>query len=141
MLKNSASRVFLLGLALMSPVLGFCQDASKAPWGKSTEEIVKTQRLQVESGRGYYEPDALKKEGDLITFKVFKSFDPSAKDVGVSYAINCASEEISSAMGDGPNAQWKTPVRMLAGEPFYSFAKKQCGWGPGFGSRVKSLFD
>jgi hypothetical protein len=141
MLKISGRSLILLASFLILPVAGFCQDAPKVQWGKSTEEVAKSQRVQVESGRGYYEPDALKKEGDTISFRVFKSFDSSLKDAGVNYLINCSSQEISSAVGEGPSAQWKTPVRMLAGEPFYTFAKNQCGWGPGFGAKIKSFFD
>ena len=130
-----------LSFSLASP-LAVAQEASKVQWGKNVEEVAKTMRLPVEPGRGYYDPAALKKENDILTVKVFKFQDPNPKDKGVSYMINCGSQEIASSdNADSPEAKWTPPMHMLAGEPFFSFARKECGWGPGFGSKIKSLFD
>jgi hypothetical protein len=141
-IMRNQSYVVFLAFTLLAPVPGLCQNEIK--WGapkEAAKEGVKPMRTPMEGMKTYYEPEAVKKDGGIVYFKMFNSYDPADKEAGVSYAVNCSTQEISSATGEGASVKWNAPERVLAGESMYAFGKKMCGWGPGFGSKIKSLFD
>ncbi len=120
-------------LAFALPTAGLCED--KIPWGDSAG--TKKLRTQVDGMKTFYDPEAVKKDGGAVYFKMYSAADPAAKDEGVDYAINCKTQEVAMKAGE-----WKKPERVLPGEQLYPIAKKLCEWGPGFFERAKKgLFD
>ena len=81
----------------------------------------------------FYEPDTVKKEGEIFFLKMYPSHDPMSKVAGTEYSINCATQEIGIKQQSG---EWDQPFRVLAGEQLYPIAKKLCKWGPGFWKKL-----
>lgn len=117
--------VALALLALSLAVPGFCQSAAPPE--------AKPARTQVDGMKTFYEPDAVKKEGEVLSFRMYPSHDPLSKVAGTEYSINCKTQEISIRQKSG---EWDQPLRVLAGEQLYPIAKKLCGWGPGFWNKL-----
>lgn len=129
----------LLPLALLLPIAALAadDDTSKPQWGKTEQSAAKL-RTQVDGMNTYYDPEALKKDGDVYFVRVYNSYDPQVKETGTDYAINCATQEIATASG----GQWGKPQRILGGEAMYAFGKKLCDWGPGwFSKAIKAVTD
>lgn len=121
---NRANFTFaLIALSLAAP--GFCQSAALPE--------TKPMRTQVDGMKTFYEPDAVKKEGEVLSFKMYPSYDPMSKVAGTEYSINCKTQEISIRQKSG---EWDKPFRVLAGEQLYPIAKKMCDWGPGFWKKL-----
>lgn len=126
---NIVQPIFLL-LALAMPLVGHCD--GKAPWSENTKQY----RAPVEGMKTFYEPEAVTKDGEVVYFRMYSSRDPTVREEGVEYSINCKSEEFTSKVGE-----WKPPTRVLPGEQMYPIAKKLCGWGSGLGVTIKKFFD
>jgi len=120
--------LFLLLCTLST--IGHCDDQPR--WGDSAKPM----RTPVEGMKTYYEPEAVKKDDEVVYFRMYATRDPAMREEGIEYSINCKTEEFSSKAGD-----WKKPVRILPGEQMYPLGKKLCGWGSGIGTTLKKIFD
>lgn len=120
--------LFLLAASL--PAIGHCD--GKPQWG----ETAKTMRTPVDGMKTFYDPEAVKKDDEVVSFRMYATRDPAAREEGIEYSINCKTEEFSSKAGE-----WKKPVRVLPGEQMYPIGKKLCGWGSGIGTTLKKIFD
>lgn len=129
-MPTNAIKSLLLLLAIALPSAGHCD--GKAPWG----EAAKQYRPPVDGMKTFYEPEAVTKDGDALYFRMYSNSDPAVREEGVEYSINCKTEEFTSKAGE-----WKSPTRVLPGEPMYPIAKKLCEWGTGFGATIKKFFD
>jgi len=119
---------FLLLFTL--PGIGLCDGSPR--WG----EAAKPMRTPVEGMKTFYEPEAVKKDEEVVYFRMYTTRDPATREEGVEYSINCKTEEFSSKAGE-----WKKPVRILPGEQMYPMGKKLCDWGSGIGTTLKKIFD
>lgn len=89
-------------------------------WG-STE---KAYRTPAEGMRGYYEPDNVSRDGEVISFKIYRSADPAVQDILGSYMVNCDTKELVTIEKGQPTP----PMKLLAGEQLYSVSAKFCEW-------------
>ena len=90
-------------------------------------------RTPVDGMKTYYEPDGVKKNGEILSFTMYSSANPAVKGEETEYTINCATQEISTKQGKSERTQ---PYRVLAGEQQYPIGKKLCDWGPGFWKKL-----
>jgi len=130
MLVKPMKLLLLFSICLL-PVAGYCDGNNS--WGKSEQKT----RSPVEGMSTYYEPEALKKDDNTFSFKMYTSYDPTSSDAGVEYKINCETQEFTNKTAN----DWKQPERIFPGEQIYPFAKKICEWNsPGFFGRIKKEF-
>jgi len=102
-------------------------------WNRADESA----RTPIEGMKGFYDAAAVKNDGGVAYVKVYVSPTRAANDPGTDYAINCETREASIKTGDGTNAQWKPPVKVLDGEPLFRLGKQLCEWDrPGFFKRL-----
>ncbi len=120
----------LAGL-LLAPVVGLCAEGDMK-WGAS-EQAVRTPAVGT---NGFYEPEKVERDGDVIRFKMYTSVDPADKSVIDEVAINCDTREGSTRPASGEKREWDTPTRLFAGDRLYALARELCGWGPGFWKRL-----
>lgn len=116
------NQLALLIPALLLPLAGWCQGDIK--WGNSEKKY----RSQVENMKVYYEPENIKQDGDIVSFKIYRTSDPANQDQVGSYAINCKTQEFVSMNKDGESLG--PPTQVFPGEKMYPIGKKLCDWGP-----------
>ena len=104
----------------------------KPQWGVAA----KTLRVPVDGMKTFYDPEAVKKDEEVVYFRMYSTRDPATREEGVEYSINCKTEEFSSKAGE-----WRKPVRVFPGEQMYPIGKKLCGWGSGIGTSLRKIFD
>jgi len=100
-------------------------------WGSSD----KPYRQPADGMKGYYEPEKVTRDGDVVSFKVYRSADPVVPDEVGSYMVNCDTREYATVDKGKPTK----PMKLLAGEQLYSISAKLCEWGDGKGF-FKSFF-
>lgn len=113
----------LVLLALLMPALALAQGAVQ--WG-STD---KPYRHPVDGMKGYYEPEKIARNGDVVSFKVYRSADPVVPDLVGSYMVNCETREYATVENGKPT----NPMKLLAGEALYPISAKLCEWPDGKG--------
>lgn len=92
-------------------------------------------RQDADGTKSYYEPEKIERNGRLMTFSLYASSTPGARDEVGRYVINCDSRELASIARGQTSAPWK----LLPGEALYPLSKKLCDWDqPGF---FKKMFD
>ncbi|MDD5176593.1 MAG: hypothetical protein PHQ05_09255 [Sterolibacterium sp.] len=128
MLSKTDCIFALIALSLAAP--GYCESGANA-----TPES-KSMRTRVDGMKSYYEPGNVKKDGDVVSFKIYSSPSPTSKEEGDEYSINCSTHEMSSQEGKRGAKAWTKPSPLLAGESMYPIAKKLCEWGPGFWQKL-----
>lgn len=110
-------------LALLIPTLAMADD--KVQWGSSD----KAYRYPMDGMKGYFEPTKVKKDGDVVSFTVYRSADPAVPDEVGRYMVNCETKEYAAVEKGQPSA----PMKLLAGEQLYPMSAKFCEWGDGKG--------
>ncbi|MBS1190023.1 MAG: hypothetical protein H6R10_1815 [Rhodocyclaceae bacterium] len=120
MIRKTAP-VFLL--AFLLPSLAMAQGAVQ--WGSSD----KPYRQPANGMKGYYEPEKVTRDGDTVSFKIYRSADPVVPDELGNYTVNCDTREyVTTEKGKAT-----PPMKLLAGEQIYPMAAKFCEWGDGKG--------
>lgn len=120
----------LLILALVLPTLALAQQA--VPWGSSAQP---TPRESIEGMKTYYEPAKVERNGEVVSFTLYRSSTPAAADEAGRYLINCETRELVSIV----KGKTTPPARLIAGEALYPIGKKLCEWDPQ--SIFKKVFD
>lgn len=111
-------------LAVLLPSLALAQ-GNNVQWGSSEKEY----RHPVEGMKGYYEPEKVSRDGDVVSFKIYRSANPAVTGVVGEYMVNCYTKELVT-MEDGKPTP---PMKLLAGESLYPISAKLCEWGDGKG--------
>lgn len=124
---RKAAPAFLL--AFLLPTLAVAQGAVQ--WGSSD----KPYRHPVDGMKGYYEPEKVSRNGEVVSFKIYRSADPVVPDVVGSYMVNCETREYAVVDQGKPS----NPMKLLAGEQLYPISAKLCEWGDGKGF-LKNFF-
>jgi hypothetical protein len=114
----------ILLLAVLIPSLSQAGD-DNVQWGSSD----KAYRHPVDGMKGYYEPDKIGRKGDVVSFKVYRSANPSVPGLVGDYMVNCETREMVT-VEDGKPTQ---PMKLLAGEQLYPISAKLCEWPDGKG--------
>lgn len=81
-------------------------------------------RESVPGHKKYFEPEKIKKNGEIVSFSLYRSQTPGANDALGEYMINCASREFVTVT----KGQASEPMKILAGEEFYAVGKRFCEW-------------
>lgn len=121
MLRN---KLVLLIPALLLPLSAYSQ--SNIQWSKTEKKY----RTLIDNMKVYYEPEKIKKDGDTVSFKTYRSSDPANPDEAGNYVINCSTQEFVSLNAKGEPLE--PPMRVLPGEQLHPIGNKLCDWGPGF---------
>ncbi len=108
--------VLVATLLLQIPAL-----AQQSPqWGSSNRAA----RQDIEGMKTYYEPDKVERNGNVVSFALYRSSNPAAADEVGRYMINCETRELATVVG----GQASPPARLIAGEELYPIGKKLCEW-------------
>lgn len=113
----------LVFLALLMPALAIAQGTVQ--WG-STD---KPYRNPLDGMKGYYEPEKVARNGDVVSFTVYRSADPVVPDVIGKYMVNCETREYATVEAGKPTS----PMKLLPGEQLYAVSAKFCEWSDGKG--------
>jgi hypothetical protein len=117
-----------IALAMVLPSLASAQQnvASGAPAKPAARELVPGMR-------SYYEPERVQREGDRVSFTLYRSAVPATPDALDKFQIDCQTREAAVVI----EGQATQPARVLAGEALYPIGKKLCEWDPkGFFQRL-----
>lgn len=109
----------VLCLALLAPSFALAQGAG-VQWGSSE----KPYRQPAEGMKGYFEPEKITRDGDVVSFTVYRSANPAVTDEIGSYMVNCDTREYATV----EKGQATPPVKLLAGEQLYPISKQLCEW-------------
>ena len=111
-------------LAALIPTLSHAQ-GNDVQWGSSE----KAYRHPVDGMKGYYEPEKVSRNGDVVSFKIYRSANPAVTGLVGDYMVNCDTRELVTLEDGKPTP----PMKLLAGESLYPISAKLCEWPDGKG--------